>query len=177
MTKNLFPNPVGPFTYHMLHVCPYALVNQKWWQNISKNLFLCILVPLVREGVLVEVWKAWCRVGSPEEKDKFNSNLCPTYFAAIKIWSELCCQSMMGHLPQLAAKCQAWRWQNWSFRSMHLISQKKRSNFSHPRYTYFPATDILCRTMLPINLQLGTSSSTICQFWALHELVECFRYW
>ena len=29
--------------------------------------------------------KAWCRIGLPEEKDKFSSNLCPIIFAAIKI--------------------------------------------------------------------------------------------
>ena len=37
---------------------------------------------LGREGV--DAWKAWCRIELPEEKDKFRSNLCPTYFCCNK---------------------------------------------------------------------------------------------
>ena len=32
----------------------------------------------------VNVWKAWCRIGLPEEKDKFSGNLYPTIFCCNK---------------------------------------------------------------------------------------------
>ena len=47
-------------------------------------------------------------------------------------------------------------------------------DFHHPMYAYFSCNRDLCRAMLPI--YLGTSSSTICQVWALDEAFECLWY-
>ena len=43
----------------------------------------------------------------PEKKDNFINNVL-LIFATIKIWSELCCQSTWGCLPQLSAKFEPW---------------------------------------------------------------------
>ena len=56
---------------------------------------------------------------------------------------------------------------------MHLIGQKI---FTILRMLIFPATEICCRAMLPMIIYLGTSSSTICQVWALDEAFECLWY-
>ena len=68
---------------YMLHVCLYALVTQKWLQNVSQNLFQWILVPLGGKGGgscvqgIVQDWIA-------REKREISGNLCPTYFCCNK---------------------------------------------------------------------------------------------
>ena len=67
----------------MLHICPHALVTQKWRQNVSQNLFQWILVPLEREGGFM-CGMHGTGLDWPEEKYKFSGNIL-LIFAAIKI--------------------------------------------------------------------------------------------
>ena len=83
---------------YVLHICPHALVTQKWWQNVSRNLSQWILVPLGGGRGGVHVWKAWCRIGLARRKLQFSNNIL-LICAEIKICAELCCQSTRGHLP------------------------------------------------------------------------------
>ena len=69
--------------------------NGFWFPKEGRGKFMC-----ERHGAGVD---------SPEAK----ANLVPISYLfllhAIKIWSELCCQSTRWHLPQLSAKFQAWK--------------------------------------------------------------------
>ena len=83
----------------MLHICPHASVTQKWWQNVSQNLSQWILVPLGggRGGFMCG--RHGAGLDWPEQKDNFSNNIL-LIFAALKIWSELCCHGItMKHLP------------------------------------------------------------------------------
>ena len=70
----------------MLHICPYASVTQKWWQNVSRNLSQWILVPLGggRGGEGFMCGRHGAGLDWPEEKDIFSNNIL-LIFAAIKI--------------------------------------------------------------------------------------------
>ena len=68
---------------YMLHVCLYALVTQKWLQNVSQNLFQLILIsPGGGEGFMCG--RHGAGLDWPGEKDNFSNNIL-LIFAAIKI--------------------------------------------------------------------------------------------
>ena len=117
---------------------------------------------LRKEGVLV--WKAWCRIGLPEEKDKFSGNLYPTIFCCNKDLisamlpmyygissSTLCQMSGLRLIIKNINKLQT---------AFKLEFQEHASDWPQekvtfqPSYVYvFSCNRYLCRTMLPIYLQ------------------------
>ena len=157
---------------YVLHICPHALVTQKWWQNVSRNLSQWILVPLgggrgggsCVEGmvqgwigqkkmtILVTIsyffaiiYKDLIRVMLPIYYGTLSLTFCQ--ISGLKETFEKIIKHQTALKFEFLGAC-IW-YHDWS-EILAITSY----------YAYFPCNRDLCRAMLPIHL--GTSSSTVC---------------
>ena len=166
---------------YMSHICPHASVSQKWWPNVSWNLFLWILVPLEGGRGKFMCGRHGAGLDWPEEKDNIVAAISYLFLLQKRFDQSYATNLLWNIFPNFLPNF----WLEGGIWEEHYAP-------NCPKIWVLGACIWLARRFLPsyaclfflqqrfvqsyaANL-LGTSSSTFCQIWALDEAFECIRY-